>query len=55
MRMGKVSVLLHQGWVVRDTAGVIRATDRAKEDLAPLTRSALIYLTQMKPALADRT
>lgn len=51
----KVSVLLRKGWVVREGTGAIRATDRAKDDLAPLTRSALIYLSRMKAVLSDNS
>lgn len=48
----KLTVLLHKGWILRDETGTIRATDRAKEDLAPLTNIALIYLSRMKKTLS---
>jgi len=50
----KISTLIEKGWVTRDERGFITATQRAKEDLAPLTNSSLVYLSRMKTTLTDR-
>lgn len=44
----KLNVLVDKGWVTRDDRGFIVATERAKQDLAPLTMSSLVYLSRMK-------
>lgn len=50
----KISSLIEKGWVTRDERGFITATQQAKEDLAPLTNSSLVYLSRMKTTLTDR-
>lgn len=47
----KLGILLDKGWVVRDGRGFVSATDKAKQELAPLTMSSLVYLTRMKATL----
>lgn len=47
----KLSALLEKGWVVRDEKGYIRATEKAKRDLEPLTRTSLVYLSAMRAIL----
>jgi predicted Rossmann fold nucleotide-binding protein DprA/Smf involved in DNA uptake len=47
----KLNTLLEKGWVVRDAKGYIRATQKAKEDLEPLTRSSLVYLSAIRDIL----
>lgn len=47
----KLNTLLEKGWVVRDEKGYIRATEAAKKDLEPLTRSSLVYLSAMRDIL----
>jgi hypothetical protein len=47
----KLKALFEKGWVARDERGVIIATTKAKNDLAPLTMSTIAYLAQMKKAL----
>lgn len=47
----KLNTLLDKGWVVRDEKGFIRATEKAKKDLDPLTRSSLVYLSAMRAIL----
>lgn len=47
----KLNTLLEKGWVVRDEKGYIRATQKAKEDLEPLTRSSLVYLSAIRDIL----
>lgn len=49
----KLNILVEKGWVERDERGFITATSRAKEDLAPLTKSSLLYLSRMKSVLAN--
>jgi DeoR/GlpR family transcriptional regulator of sugar metabolism len=48
----KINILVQKGWVTRDEGGAITATQRAKEELAPLTLTSLVYLTRMKATLA---
>ena len=50
----KLSILVEKGWVLRDERGSITATQKAKEDLAPLTMGSMVYLSRMKATLADR-
>jgi hypothetical protein len=50
----KLNILVEKGWVMRVERGFITATAKAKQDLAPLTQSSLVYLTRMKATLADR-
>lgn len=47
----KLAILIDKGWVTRDDRGFITATSKAKEDLAPLTVSSLVYLSRMKAVL----
>lgn len=47
----KLNILMEKGWVARDARGYITATERAKQDLAPLTMASLAYLTRMKRTL----
>ncbi len=49
----KLNILVEKGWVERDHRGYITATAKAKEELAPLTKSSLVYLTRMKSVLTD--
>lgn len=46
----KLAVLVERGWVERDENGFLRATDKAKADLEPLTKVSIQYLSQMKAA-----
>lgn len=48
----KLNILVEKGWVMRDQSGYITATGKAKEDLAPLTTSSLVYLSRMKRTLS---
>jgi hypothetical protein len=48
----KLIILVDKGWVARDERGFITATDKAKEDLAPLTTVSLGYLSRMKAVLS---
>lgn len=48
----KLSTLVEKGWVARDERGYITATEKAKQDLSPLTMASLVYLTRMKQTLA---
>lgn len=48
----KLNILIEKAWMDRDERGYITATDKAKEDLAPLTVSSLVYLTRMKATLS---
>lgn len=48
----KLNILLEKGWVARDERGYITATNKVKEDLAPLTKISLVYLTKMKAVLS---
>lgn len=43
----KVQDLINLGWVLRDDAGFLRATDNARIDLMPLTETSFDYLVQM--------
>jgi len=47
----KLNILLEKGWVERDERGFITATDKVKQDLAPLTMISLVYLSKMKEVL----
>ena len=47
----KLNILVEKGWVLRDENGFITATEKAKQELAPLTMSSLVYLTRMKRTL----
>jgi DNA-binding transcriptional ArsR family regulator len=49
----KLNILLEKGWVERDERGFITATDKVKQDLAPLTMISLVYLSKMKEVLSD--
>lgn len=49
----KLNVLVEKGWVSRDEIGYITATEKAKQDLAPLTMASLVYLTRMKRTLSE--
>lgn len=49
----KLNILVEKGWVARDQNGFITATEKAKQDLAPLTMSSLTYLTRMKRTLTE--
>lgn len=46
----KLNALLERGWVSRDESGFVRATEKAKTDLEPLTKASIQYLSQMKTA-----
>ena len=48
----KLQILLEKGWVERDERGFVIATDKAKQDLSPLTMISLGYLSKMKEVLA---
>lgn len=50
----KLAQLVSKGWVVRDGRGYVTATDRARDELAPLTLSSLAYLSRMKAVLCGR-
>ena len=50
----KVNALLEKGWITRDAAGAIMATEKAKRDLEPLTVSSLAYLSRMKALFSGR-
>jgi len=43
----KVSELVERGWVERKEDGLIVATQKAKEDLEPLTTASMRYLARM--------
>ena len=49
----KLNILVGKGWVARDERGYITATEKAKQDLAPLTMASLVYLTRMKRTLSE--
>lgn len=49
----KLNILIEKGWVERDERGYITATEKAKQDLSPLTMASLVYLTRMKKTLGD--
>lgn len=44
----KLAILLEKGWVSRDESGFVRATEKARHDLEPLTMTSIQYLSQMK-------
>lgn len=46
----KLAILIGKGWVQRDENGFVRATDKARKDLDPLTQVSIGYLSQMKAA-----
>lgn len=47
----KLNILMAKGWVERDGQGYVRATNKAKLELEPLTMASLQYLSQMKATL----
>lgn len=49
----KLALLVSKGWVIRDGRGYVTATNKAKDDLAPLTLSSLAYLSRMKAVLGS--
>lgn len=49
----KLNILVEKGWVARDERGYMTATEKAKQDLAPLTMASLVYLTRMKRTLGE--
>ena len=46
----KVAQLTDKGWVERNADGFIVATQKAKQDLAPLTEASIKYLARMMDA-----
>lgn len=51
----KLAALIDRGWVHRDEQGFYAVTDKAKDNLADLTKSALRYLRDMEAAFATAT
>lgn len=49
----KIETLIEKGWVERNERKFVTATDKAKDNLAGLTGSALRYLRDMEQALAS--
>lgn len=49
----KLRILIAKGWVERDEQGFVRATQKAKTDLQPLTTASLQYLSEMKETLSS--
>lgn len=47
----KVTELMDLGWVRRNEEGFLVATQKASEDLAPLTEAGISYLAQMAKVL----
>lgn len=47
----KVQDLIGVGWVERDDQGFLKATDKARLDLEPLTETSLNYLVNMAKVL----
>lgn len=49
----KVQELMDLGWVERDERGYLRATQKIRADLAPLTEASLKYIVTMAKTLAS--
>lgn len=47
----KVNELIDIGWVRRTEGGFLVATQKASEDLAPLTEAGILYLVEMSKVL----
>jgi hypothetical protein len=51
----KIGDLIDLGWVVRDESGFLRATDKARLELAPLTECSFAYIIRMARVLERAT
>ncbi len=47
----KVTQLVEKGWVERNADGFLRATQKAKQDLEPLTQTSIRYIARMMNVL----
>jgi CRP-like cAMP-binding protein len=47
----KIETLIGKGWVQRDDRKLLTATDKANEELIPLTESTVRYLREIQTAL----
>lgn len=49
----KISELIENGWVTRNSSGSLVATRKASNDLQPLTEASISYIAEMLRLLAD--
>lgn len=51
----KLAVLSEEGWVTRNSHGVLIATGKARQDLKPLTHAGIQYLARLFELLQRHT